>query len=569
MNFKNRNNFLSLSAVLIALMTLYVSCRNGGPKINNNTLAVIGSRVIEKGDFIKRYKNFRMRTGEGVPDTYESRRQVLNNYIDEELLIIEAEKRGFADDREGRHERKRIEIQELLNAFNKDFIASKVQVSDDELKRLFIRLNTRIKARHLYAPTKEQADSLYASLINGASFQQLAEMIFKDPKLRHSGGLLGYFTVDEMEPSFEEAAYDLEIGEISKPVRTSDGYSIIQVDDRVTKPLLTEYEYTKHKDKLYSYWRTRKIKKAVQAYVDSLSNTLDISFNEAIVKRLYAEFKERNQNKNINEPSPTLMNLDRLNKEELVRSKIGKWDVATFQEKAQFTSAKQQDWIRSERHFKEFISGLVIRDFIIAEARKAKLNKQAEYKEKVQEKWEAYLLKRTEDTLYTEMEIPEDSLLNYFNENAQLFASSPEINLREIVLDDQAKSKVVAKLLKQGASFADLAQKYSVRRWSAERGGELGFLTPQDLGKWSQTAFALEVGEQTGPVQMDSMYVFLECIGKKPSRVRSFEEARAEVEAAVRYIAWEDIRRSKIKEIRNSVKDVQVYAEKLKTILLK
>jgi parvulin-like peptidyl-prolyl isomerase len=569
MKIRSRKYVILINVLLTGGVVFYFACSDNEPNITDDTLAVIGDRVIEKDDFIKRYNYFRTRTGNGVMDTYESRRQVLNNYVDEELLIVEAQRRGFTDDDEGRHERRRIEIQELLNAFNRRFVASQVTLSDEELKELFVRLNTRIKARHLYAPTKKRADSLYAALQNGASFEELAKSIFKDSKLRETGGLLGYFTVDDMEPTFEEAAYNLDIGEISEPVRTSDGWSIIRVDNRITKPVLTEYEYATKRDKLEAYWRRRKMKKATQTYVDSLSKALDISFNEAVVKKLYLEFKERRKNDTIEEQRLPLSDSEELKNEILVRSKVGIWNVSTFQEKARFTSTKQHKWIRSEEDFKEFISGLVVRDFILSKARGAKLHKQSEYQEKVSEHFDTYLLKRIEDTFRNEMEVSEDSLFAYYNNDPKRFAVPPRINLREIVLRDKEKAEVVANNLKHGASFSELAEKYSVRRWSAEQGGELGFLTPQDLGKWAQTAFSLQVGELAGPIQMDSMYVYLKCIGKKPSRIRSFEEARADVEETVRYIKWDDFRRSKIQEIRNSMNSVKVFPERLKTINLK
>ena len=102
------------------------------------------------------------------------------------------------------------------------------------------------------------------------SFEELAEENFKDPQLRDTGGALGYFTVDEMDPAFEDAAFALDIGQISKPIRTAQGYSIIQVQDRIIRPLLTESEYIKHRSKLEDYCRYRKKIKATQTFVDSL-----------------------------------------------------------------------------------------------------------------------------------------------------------------------------------------------------------------------------------------------------------------------------------------------------------
>ncbi len=473
-----RRAFFYLAAVVVAL---------SGCSRNENALATVGSRVISEKDFIKRYEDFRRRIGGGVPDNEQARRQVLQNYVDEELLILAAEQRGYVGDREGRHERERLEIQELLNAFNREFVAGSVTINENELKKLFVNLNTRLKARHLYAPAKPQADSLYAALQNGASFERLAQSLFKDPALRDSGGSLGYFTVDEMEPAFEEAAYNLKVGEISKPVRTLDGYSIIRVDDRFTNPLLTESEYAKHRDKLEGYWRARKVQAATTAYVDSLRRSLDLSFNEPAVKKLFALLKANQGDEALIEAKNFLDGDDELSRQELLRSKLGVWEVATFQDRLRFTSEKEHKWIRSEETLKDFIAGLAAREAILAKARAARLNRRPEYKKKVEEKFDIYLLERIESSLRGEMQIPEDSLRAYYHRHAERFAAPDEVNLREI--------------------------------------------------------------------------------GKGSARLRSFDEARPEVEATLRMMYWDEARRRHIEEIRKNTR-VAVYPERLMTMRL-
>jgi len=552
--------------VFSAFIVLFWACGKNKAESDDKTLAIINRRVIDHQDFIQRYAEFRRRTGGGVQDNEEARRQILKNIVDEELLIIAAEQRGYAEDREGRHERARLEVQELLDAFNRRFIASRVTVSEAELKQLFVNLNTRVQARHLYAPTQAQADSLCAALQNGASFETLAKRAFKDPVLQNSGGQLGAFTVDEMEPAFEEAALALKVGEISRPVRTLDGYSIIRVDARVTKPLLTEYEYAQHRDKLEGYWRTRKVRAATEAYVDSLRRRLEISFNAPVVEKLLALLNNKDQHDEaLIEPKNFLNGNAELSKEELLRSQLGVWEVATLRERLRFTAAPQHRWIRNRETLQDFIAGLVARDFILAAARQAKLERQPQYKEKVAEKFDNYLLDRMEKKLRSEMQILEDSLRSYYAKDPGRFAAPGEVNLREIVLPDQTQAERVAAQLKQGAAFSALAKKYSTRRWSAERGGELGYLKPEDFGQWADKVFSMQIGEGVGPVHMDSMYVLLECIGKRPARPRSFDEARQDVEAALRTMHWDDVRRRKIGEFHKNTR-VAVFPERLATI---
>jgi parvulin-like peptidyl-prolyl isomerase len=567
MAFKSqRLTTLFFSFILIISISLYLSCNNTSPKINNNTLAVVGEKKIEIDYFKERYKDFRSQTG--VSDNGQARRSLLKNIINEELLINEARTRDYDTDPEGQHELERIKIQEMLNAYHKKMISDKVEVNEDELHTLFIQLNTKIKARHLYAPTYEQASSLYEKLQNGETFEELAKRTFKDPVLRNSGGLLGYFSVDEMDPAFEEAAYDLKIGEISKPVRTNDGYSIILVEDIEVKPLLTEYEYAKHRSKLIPFLKKRKSKKMTQQYVGSLKKSLNIKFNDQTVHRLFLALNHNEDE--IHSPTEQLINfkeIDEIENNELVSSDLGIWDVKSFQEHAKFTSEKQRSWIRTEENLKDFISGLVVRGHMLSETKNQNLHKTFHYKKAVAENFDTYLLERIEKDLYQEIEIPEDSLLSYYNQDPQRFAIPPKVNLREIVLENASDTTLIATQLEKGISFSKLAKEYSSRRWSAENGGELGYLTHQDLGRWSHLAFSIEEGKWIGPVKMDSYYVFLECIDKIPTKIQMFKEVRSDVEEALRTMWWEKERSKKLNEIRQEVYS-KSFPEKLLTIRL-
>ena len=546
--------------LIVIIFLTFLRCEGNNIRADQSILAIVGERVIDKDSFIKRYKDFRRRTG--ASDNGQARRSILNNTISEELLIIEARKRNYDDDAVGQHEYERIKIQELLNAYHRQFISKSVSITEEELKALFINLNTKISARHLYASTREKADSLYTLLQQGASFENLARTTFKDPVLRESGGSLGYFTVDEMDPAFEEAAYFLKIGEISQPVRTGDGYSIIRVDDRKGNPLVTENEFAKHRPKLEAYWKKRKTIRAAQQHTDSLRKELNITFNESIVHELYSRLKDERGKEFFQENEISQKDIPDLQNMELVYSESGPWNVRKFQEFARYTSKKQHGWIRNIENLKDFIAGLVVRSNLLAKTKKHKLHKTREYKERVAEQFDISLLERIEKDLYQEFEIPEDSLRQYFNEEPTQFAEPPKIRLKEIVLAAEDKIDFIRSQLRAGVDFSELAKKHSVIPSSATRGGDLGYLSSDDLGKWSGKVMAMKPDTWAGPLRMNSYHVFLKCIDKMPLRIRSYEEARYDVEQAVRTFWWDRVRGEKLQELRETV-IVESFPERL------
>lgn len=532
---------------------------------NPDAVAIVGKKVIDKGYFAKRYSEFRQRTG--ATDNGLARRSMLNNLIAEELLIMAARQRGYDHDAVGRLELERIKIQELLSAYHQRFVASQVATTDEELKRLFINLNTRLKARHLYAPTRRQADSLYQLLQRGVPFEEIAKTSFHDPVLRESGGLLGYFTVDEMDPAFEEAAYALKVGEVSPPVRTNDGYSIIRVDDRIGKPLLTETEFARHRPKLQAYWIKRKIAAAAQHHADSLRRVLQINFDDAVVHELYEAFRSQESPDRIDAEAMTESNFLPAKNGIVVRSKLGEWNIKDFQRAAQFTSPKERSWIRNEENLKDFIAGLVIRSFILDQAKRSKLHQTADYQRLVAENFETALLERVEQALFQEFEIPEDTLRHYYEQDPQMFAEPPRVQLQQIQLFDKEKADFITAQLSAGGNFSDLARRYSEDRRSAELGGDLGYLGPNNLGAYAKQVLSLKIGEWIGPLEINSSYVFLKCVDKIAPKMRSFDAARAEVEKAVRTLLWFRVRQEKVAELRARI-PVTAFPEKLMTIQL-
>jgi len=85
----------------------------------------------------------------------------------------------------------------------------------------------KIKARHILVKQEHEANDLVKNLSEGKSFEDLAKSHSQCPSAQ-KGGDLGEFGKGRMVASFEEAAFGLEVGEVSKPVRTQFGYHLIQ-----------------------------------------------------------------------------------------------------------------------------------------------------------------------------------------------------------------------------------------------------------------------------------------------------------------------------------------------------
>jgi len=79
---------------------------------------------------------------------------------------------------------------------------------------------------------KSQAEDLQKQIVEGANFEEMAEIHTMDPTGATSGGDLGWFGRGAMVAPFEEAAFALKPGEVSPVVETQFGYHVIKLEER-------------------------------------------------------------------------------------------------------------------------------------------------------------------------------------------------------------------------------------------------------------------------------------------------------------------------------------------------
>ena len=89
---------------------------------------------------------------------------------------------------------------------------------------------TQVRASHILVGSKAEADKLLNRMRSGARFEDLARKHSQCPSGR-KGGDLGYFGKGQMVKPFEDAAFSMQKGQVSEPVRTQFGYHLILVTD--------------------------------------------------------------------------------------------------------------------------------------------------------------------------------------------------------------------------------------------------------------------------------------------------------------------------------------------------
>ena len=198
---------------------------------------------------------------------YPALRDELDKYIDHYLAYRRARKEGLLADSTFR----KIYQWELRSAMLRQLYRRKVDArisfTDQELRQAYLKFNTRLHVRHLFAPDSQEAVLLYERLQQGESFETLAKQVFHDTLLARNGGDLGWIAAGELDGAFARAALQLPRDVFSQPVKSRWGYHIIQVLERKVPMLLTEDQYQTQKRSIEKRLRLQKRKELAHQYI--------------------------------------------------------------------------------------------------------------------------------------------------------------------------------------------------------------------------------------------------------------------------------------------------------------
>ncbi|HKY87674.1 MAG TPA: peptidylprolyl isomerase, partial [Pseudorhodoplanes sp.] len=133
---------------------------------------------------------------------------------------------------------------------------AKSAVTDAAMKKVYEEATKamgdekEVHARHILVEKEDEAKAILADLKKGGDFVAIAKEKSKDPGSKENGGDLGYFAKDQMVPEFAEAAFKLDKGQLSDPVKTQFGWHVLKVEDKRNRPVP---EFEKVKDQVEQY----------------------------------------------------------------------------------------------------------------------------------------------------------------------------------------------------------------------------------------------------------------------------------------------------------------------------
>lgn len=164
---------------------------------------------------------------------------IVNELAARKLIGIAAEKAKLDKDPAVKQQLEAAREQVLQHAYLEKKV--RAEVTEATLKARYEQLiksqpaEEEVHARHILVPTEADAKAALEEVKKGADFAEVSKKRSTGPTAA-TGGDLGFFTKEKMVPEFAEAAFKLQPGQVSDPVKTQFGWHIIKVEERRKAP---------------------------------------------------------------------------------------------------------------------------------------------------------------------------------------------------------------------------------------------------------------------------------------------------------------------------------------------
>ncbi len=202
---------------------------------NENVVAIVNGKEITTNDIMKFLNEMNPQTAAQF-QSEEGIKRIIEELVNQELLYLDAIENGYENDVEFKEVLKTVKDNLLKGyAFNK--IVDGIKVTDEEIANYYnehsemFKKQETLNASHILVDDEEKAYDIIDMINEGLEFEKAAEQYSTCPS-KEVGGNLGEFAKGQMVPEFENAAFKLEIGEMSEPVKTQFGYHIIKINEK-------------------------------------------------------------------------------------------------------------------------------------------------------------------------------------------------------------------------------------------------------------------------------------------------------------------------------------------------
>lgn len=223
-----------------ALLATMLLCCTMAQAQNDPTIMTINGTPVSRSEFEYSYNK---NNTDGVIDkkTVDEYVDLFINYklkvqaaLDEKMDTLTSFKKEFKGYRDQQIRPSYVTEEDVEAEAQKVYDNTKKQIGDKGLitcAHILLRLNQKASQEEQDA-AKAKIDSIYGELLKGADFAEMATKFSQDPGTARNGGMLPQLGPGQLVKEFEDVAFSLQPGEMSKPFLSPFGYHIVKMKER-------------------------------------------------------------------------------------------------------------------------------------------------------------------------------------------------------------------------------------------------------------------------------------------------------------------------------------------------
>ncbi len=406
-----------------------------------------------------------------------------------------------------------------------------------------------IRASHILIPYKDpygredsvtamaKIDSILTKIKNGADFAEMAKEYSQDPGSKEKGGDLGFFRRRQMVKAFDEAAFNLKVGEVSGVIKTRFGYHLIKVTDKKKYP-----SFKADKEELKKMFQQSRY----QEKYDSLVAKLKTKYNFKVIGKTLDYIASNSDSASVGNDSALIANTRGMT-------------IYTYNDNSKDASTFLSGLENNHEFAGKLINLSLLKSAIDNVGNEELLEKEAIAMESKDSafaalmndyKYGIYIFKLQTDEVWNKMNVDSSSLYKYYEETKDNYKLPAQVSYSYLIFFSSDPADSAYKKLENGAGFNSIGKISEVK---------LQDVSSSDLAK---AAFELEKpGDFSKPLKEKGKFYIVKLAEKQPERLKTFSEAKAQVSSDLQDKEAKKLENNYVQRLKDIYKPVYHYDE--------
>lgn len=524
----------------------------GCAKKEDLIVAEVGGRQITVADF-ERASEIIEEDYLPLTDDLEGKKQLLDHVINKEVMALRAIESGYEKEEMFLNFWNRFRPPFLITAMTDQYIRKRVKINEEEVDDYYEKMHYEYTLSQIVVADESLAWELREKIMGGEDFAELA----KKHSIDHSakdGGFLGSSPVGAMIPWVEEALFGMKEGDISEPLRTHIGWSLLKVHRirRIEPEKGKEYV----RDRVFAI----KEKLSIERMKAEIEKEIELTFYTDAVQIAYDALPEDIPMEDIITYKVTRSNAPKIEIPEQYEDMIitqyvdGAYTLKDFAEYYEALGLPERPTRRAGKE--AIITAMHKKVFdvvlpVYAE-QKLKILEIPEVREALDRKKEEFLVYLLyQDQVASEVTVTPSMIEGYYHDYIDELRTAEQRELSIIIVSDKTTAQEVAMRGRSGEDFTKLAVKYSEDPTVKENLGKTGLIEKGHYPEYDGVAFSLpEEGSVSDPFMVSRGWAVVKILQIERSSTPTLNEATSAIKKTLMEERADKILMEKLKKWR-------------------